>query len=370
MQSFSSEEFFRALGLEQPSDALQEAYRRAQEAGELSRPIPMEIIPDYFPQLQEEVTAAAVQISADPVAMGYYNLLRLVYSTEELQKELFLPPEQGNAMRNFAPILMLMSLETDTQQRMIARGVDRETLRRSREMLQNILLVNREDFGYSSCDRNRFGWSKFYLAPDIIPMEDLEFHINTLPASHTIFRCRQTGEYVALCQAEETETAYHGTPMVRGGQLGEATCLPKEEYELLLSPGDPILGVHIPRGARVDAASCRKNFRSAIEFFRTCYPEHKFRAIHCHSWLMDPYLKEILPEGSKIVQFQSFFHRYPASSTGKELFFFVYPHPFERYEELPEHTSLFRSIKRTYLEGKPVYAYAGVFFPEELEEEK
>lgn len=370
MNTTSAKEFLNALGLEQPSDALVEVCRQAQETGELCHPFPIDAIPEYFPKLQEEVTAAARQILQDPLALGYYHLLRRVYSTGDLRQELFLPPEKGNAMRNFAPILLLMNWITETQQRMIARGIDGETLRRSREMLQNMLMVNLEDFGYVSCDRNRFGWAQYYLTPDIIPMEDLEFHINTLPGSHTIFRCRQTGEYVALCQVEETETAYHGTLMVRGGQPGEAMCLPKEEYDLRLSPGDPILGVHIPRGARVDGASCRKNFRAAVDFFRTYYPEHKFRAIHCHSWLMDPYLKEILPEGSRIVQFQSFFHRYPASSTGKELFFFLHPQPFERYEDLPEHTSLFRSIKRTYLEGKPVYAYAGVFFQEELEEEK
>jgi hypothetical protein len=48
-------------------------------------------------------------------------------------------------------------------------------------------------------------------------------------------------------------------------------------------------------------------------------------------------------------------------STGKEVFNFVHPEPFDSYEELPETTSLERMLKNRYLANDPIYVHAGLW---------
>ena len=367
---FSPEEYCRKLGREPLSEEATRIFLTARDSGELTHPIPTDAIPFFFPELIPEVTAAADVISADPLALCYYNFLRVVYVDHaELRDEIFLDPAEGDVMRNFAPALMLMTLSIPTQTRMFQRGIPEETRRRVALLHQASMKLHRTNFGFPAINRMVASWSHLYLVPSIFPIGSLEFEILHLYGEGTFFAQKETGEAIFLQNVEESEEAFTGNTTLRGGAPGEILSLPKANYDKILSPGDAVLSVHIPRKAKIDPATCRENYIAAVKFFRTYYPEHKFRAFYCRSWLMDPYLKELLPAGANIPSFQSFFTRFPVRSTGREVFSFVHPQPFESFEELPEGTSLERQIKRTYLEDAPIYVHAGFHLLDDTTEE-
>lgn len=74
-----------------------------------------------------------------------------------------------------------------------------------------------------------------------------------------------------------------------------------------IAKGDPILEVHIPADGPITPEECDASFALAREFFAKFYPEYDYRGFTCHSWLLDPQLKNILGESSNIIRFQNRF---------------------------------------------------------------
>lgn len=70
-------------------------------------------------------------------------------------------------------------------------------------------------------------------------------------------------------------------------------------------PGDPCLSLHITdfRGPLTPEA-CDRSISLAREFFARHFPEERYETAVCHSWLLDPQLRNHLPEDSNIVRFQ------------------------------------------------------------------
>nr|WP_246259484.1 acyltransferase domain-containing protein [Streptomyces typhae] len=75
-----------------------------------------------------------------------------------------------------------------------------------------------------------------------------------------------------------------------------------------LGPGDRCLNIHIPdfRGPLTPRA-CQRSVDLAREFFPRHFPDERYDVAVCHSWLLDPQLKEYLPADSNIVRFQERF---------------------------------------------------------------
>ncbi len=64
---------------------------------------------------------------------------------------------------------------------------------------------------------------------------------------------------------------------------------------------DDVVKVHIPAGVEFSSCRIQESFIEAWERFGTSC------AYICHSWLLDPALAELLPEGSNILYFQKLF---------------------------------------------------------------
>lgn len=350
-------EFCRRAGLTLPP-AWEPVYREAQRSGELTRPPRTEQLELFYTAYLDQVRQAAAQITADPVALRYYNLLRVRYFIST--NGLFLPPQPGNVMRNFAPTLALIANWEQTQRELNRRGIDGGTAARIRKKPESYLQHHEEHLGYPATSETLFVWAVHYLRPDLYPIGSLEFEVTTMAGNETVFRHRQTGEAVWLQEPTETDTAYSGTVYGRGGQEGSPVTLSKSEYALWVAPGEDILSVHIPQGADISEVTCTQSYRAAKTFFAQHYPEKHFKAFYCRSWLMDPDLAVILQPGSRIASFQSFYRRYPYKSDGNEVFVFVHPAPVTDYTELPERTSLERALKQRYLSKDPIYRYAGL----------
>ena len=66
----------------------------------------------------------------------------------------------------------------------------------------------------------------------------------------------------------------------------------------MVKKGDPIISIHIPQGEKLTLESVRESIIQGMAFWGKEMP------YLCHSWLLYPGLKDILPEKSNIIMFQ------------------------------------------------------------------
>ncbi|WP_405873856.1 MULTISPECIES: acyltransferase domain-containing protein [unclassified Streptomyces] len=131
-----------------------------------------------------------------------------------------------------------------------------------------------------------------------------------------------------------------------------------------VAPGTPCLNVHVPDYfGPLSPAACERSLALAEEFFARHYPEEKYRAALCHSWLLDPQLKEYLPADSNIVRFQDRFRvaREDRETADKEPVQFVFGDPELPVENLPRRTAVERAVGDHLRAGRHWYIGHGWF---------
>lgn len=123
------------------------------------------------------------------------------------------------------------------------------------------------------------------------------------------------------------------------------------EYERIRQEGRPVISLHIPSDARLDLAALRASWERARALLDRAFPEYAGAEMYCHSWLLSPTLKELLPEGSRILGFQRSFHVMPLEKDNREYLQWVFKKRELSPEDYPEDTSLQRKIKALVLKG-------------------
>ncbi|MFI5807022.1 acyltransferase domain-containing protein [Streptomyces sp. NPDC051561] len=111
--------------------------------------------------------------------------------------------------------------------------------------------------------------------------------------------------------------------------------------------GDPCLSMHIPDfSGPITRSACESSLAGARAFFPRYYPDVDFSVAVCESWLLDPHLREHLPEGSRIVGFQDLFEQIVAGDEeyDQETVRFVYGDPDIPVADLTSRTSLERAV--------------------------
>jgi hypothetical protein len=139
----------------------------------------------------------------------------------------------------------------------------------------------------------------------------------------------------------------------------------KEDCGGRLDPDDAVINVHIPSGVKLTPENCEYAYSECARIVKRVFPEFKYKAFVCFSWMMDKQLKDMLPPESNIIKFQSryttFFRDKPTD--GVLMFVFGYPAGVKPdYKDLAEDTSLRRKIKEHLLSGGSMYADGGIFF--------
>lgn len=114
--------------------------------------------------------------------------------------------------------------------------------------------------------------------------------------------------------------------------------------------GTAALNVHIPAGQPLDAGEVQAAMEYAPEFFKTHFRKASALFI-CHSWLLSPQLKELLPEDSRIIRFQDLFSVYEVDQE-RQAEERVFGRLEENPEAYPEETSLQKKMKASLLSGK------------------
>jgi hypothetical protein len=127
--------------------------------------------------------------------------------------------------------------------------------------------------------------------------------------------------------------------------------------------GDLVLSLHIPDfSGPLTPEACDASIERAKAFFPTHFPEEHYVAAVCHSWLLDPQLREYLAETSNIIRFQDRFslgdHQHDAD---RSIVQFVFgPTPAE-LDELPQRSSLERAIVGHLMAGRHWKGRSGWF---------
>ena len=137
------------------------------------------------------------------------------------------------------------------------------------------------------------------------------------------------------------------------------------EYELRGEEGDPRISLHIPSNTVLRAELLNRSVDGARALFARFYPEWADAPILLHSWLLSPALPQLLPEGSNILRFQSAFDILETEQESDDCLEWVFKiaggqRESVRLEDLPENTSLQRSMKAYLLAGGGVGSGRGV----------
>jgi len=119
--------------------------------------------------------------------------------------------------------------------------------------------------------------------------------------------------------------------------------------DIAVSKGDPVLSVHIP-GRDFDEASLEASYAAAREFFRKHYGMET-PVFFCLSWLVQPWLPEVLPPDSRIVRFQSKFKIIDFVDDPGDMLLWVFPRRFDNIEDYPEDNTLRRLTKERMRQG-------------------
>lgn len=123
------------------------------------------------------------------------------------------------------------------------------------------------------------------------------------------------------------------------------------EYEMRLENGRKLIDIHIPADANMKIGKLRKSYLEAVDFFEKYYPEFITADMVCSSWLLAPSLNKVLPENSRILQFQKSFELEQVESDSLGFMDWVYGSRDIPLENLPENTSLQRKLKPYLLNG-------------------
>lgn len=131
-----------------------------------------------------------------------------------------------------------------------------------------------------------------------------------------------------------------------------------ELLEFELSEGKVCL--HIPTGARLDPTAVDASLEAGRAFLAAHYPAWSGLPMVCHSWLLSPTLKQLLDPRSNIRRFQDRFRITPAGDDNRDYLVWIFKRGDLPPRQLPENTSLQRSLKAhlcaggTYIDARGV----------------
>ncbi|BCB89960.1 hypothetical protein Psuf_072730 [Phytohabitans suffuscus] len=110
-----------------------------------------------------------------------------------------------------------------------------------------------------------------------------------------------------------------------------------------------VIDLHIPESGPMTPEAVTASLDEARAFFPRHFPDERYTAFACGSWLLDPQLLEYLPEDSNIVRFQRRFELEPYQEpqwldADVEVLRFVFRTLTTPLDQLPRRTALQRAI--------------------------
>jgi hypothetical protein len=263
----------------------------------------------------------------------------------------------------------------------IPESITIETLKDTNIWLDNYYKTNGR-YGLAE-----YPWLARHYAGNLFKIGRLQYEISLYPDWGYVFKNKETGRLVALSASAKISSSGHIT-----GSSGEEDCvfqasfaydgemfegnkidtekgivledkvkLSCNEWDLILKPGDLVWNLHIPQGEKLEYEACLKSMKEAGRFFKAHFPELRFSAIICSSWLLDTNLVHILPENSYIVKFMRLWSKVPVHASVPMIFERVYGFGFKEQDiaTAPENSSLQRNLKKYIMDGGKAYTTGG-----------
>jgi len=111
----------------------------------------------------------------------------------------------------------------------------------------------------------------------------------------------------------------------------------------------PTISVHIPSDAVMTREALDTSYAWAKAFFAQQGGE--YTGMFCSTWLLYPDLKNILPSGSRILNFQQDYEILELQPQAQSIMTQVFKRKYDDLTQLPEDTHLQREIKKLLLQG-------------------
>ena len=336
-----------------------------------------------FPRTFERVLAEAAAMRERPEEALY--ALFLCRAMEE--RELFLRHLPAIDFPQSSPFLAFLALVPSivgTWGQLVARGVPDDVVAATVNQYEECLFVYQERFDDLGMNKRYFDHLQGYVDHKYMNIGRLRYAIEPLEGFY-LLKSKKDGKQVLFLEDapmndlgmhrdtpplreggfdaffREEEEFFTGTPVGENGRCqSEAVQLSKEEYEIVLRPGDVMLDTHIPGHMPLTVELCAASYARARELFAKHYPEYEPKCFHCHSWMMSPELAEVMKPGANVLLFQQPYLRYPVPTKGEAVLNFVFFLRYTTFADLPEETSLQRALKAKYLAGERLYEYGGV----------
>ena len=127
--------------------------------------------------------------------------------------------------------------------------------------------------------------------------------------------------------------------------LGDPYMEFSKEQKEKLPPGAHVINCHIQCGASLSTEKIKASFSDAQALFKKIYPETKFKAFLCYSWLLYPDMIKLLPEDSKIKTFSKNFEIVSKVSDNEQAFENLFGKAYKYPPRLKNPTSLQKMAK-------------------------
>ena len=190
-----------------------------------------------------------------------------------------------------------------------------------------------------------------------------------------LFYATVNREIVQECELNYDESGIYGIPaykrrwtrraihckLFKIGRLTYEIAESKHEVkigDIEVKVGDPCLSVHIPKG-NFDEAACEESYAMAREFYSSKFGLNPV-VFFCYSWLLQPWLLDVLPSDSNIAKFQKKYKSLDFVEDPGDVIRWVYPQACENAEDYPEDTSIQRATKKRLLNGEIIGYGVGV----------
>lgn len=122
--------------------------------------------------------------------------------------------------------------------------------------------------------------------------------------------------------------------------LGEPYMEFSEIQKKNLPVGAHVINCHIQHGADLSTESVKKSFADANALFKRIFPQKKFEAFICYSWLLYPDMLSQLPEDSKIKTFAKNFEIISKIQDSEQAFENLFGKVYKRPPKIKNATAL------------------------------
>jgi len=124
--------------------------------------------------------------------------------------------------------------------------------------------------------------------------------------------------------------------------------------------GTTVLSVHIPRYLPLKEEDCEKSYAWARAFFKEFYGMDPCIFV-CGSWLLHPWMQDVLPPESGIIRFQTKFQLYRVEQKPESAINWIFPgYAGKDISQCPADTSLRRAAIERLQSGGPIGVAFGI----------